>query len=412
MGKRILILCDAFDAPAYAPRVRYLCENLVRMGWEPFLFTEKLPNIDYQITCCPNMQIPYYRHKGWLGKMEWMFKVLLDDVFDIKAKWYYRKLKPILQEKEIDIVFCSTFNLFPLGVAGRIARKIHKPLYVDLRDIAEQWTQHEYYAHQMNGLPPKIKQLINRLHAESIVARRNACLRKANALTTISPWHAQFLKSYNPNVYLVYNGYDENRFFFSAKSVDTFDIVYTGRMYDIQLRNPLLLLEALSQLDKEHLITAENVRVKFFVDEASHDMIQELFAEHAISSYLTLNKFIATAEIPALLQSASIILVLSNKTTEKGPFGIMTTKFFEALGVEKPILCVRSDESCLADAIHETNAGLAATDVEEVKAFILEKYEEWKRNGFTRQQVNAEKKQLFSRQYQAVQFVQIFEKCL
>ena len=90
----------------------------------------------------------------------------------------------------------------------------------------------------------------------------------------------------------------------------------------------------------------------------------------------------------------------------------MTTKFFEALGVEKPVLCVPSDEECLAQVIKETNAGLAATSTEQIKTFILEKYAEWKQNGYTRQKVNKEIKQQFTRQYQAKQFEQIFLKAI
>lgn len=411
MKRDILILTDAFGEPAYNPRVRYLCENLIKIGWEPFLFTEKLLNVDYQITCCPNVQIPYYKHKGWLGKVEWMFKVLLDDVFDYKSKYYYKHLKPILQEKEFDVIFCSTFNLFPLGVALRAAKEIQKPLCVDLRDIAEQWTQHEYYAHRLTFLPEKVRQAINAFHERITVSRRNVCVRRAIAVSTISPWHVQFLKKLNPNVSLIYNGYEEEEFCFKVKRQNIFDIVYTGRMYDVTLRNPHLLFEAIRLLHKDGLLDSD-FRMRFFIDKLGQRVVRELQDRYGIQQYVQVNDYVPLHEIPTLLQSASIILVFSNKTTEKGPFGIMTTKFFEALGVEKPILCVRSDESCLADAIRETNAGLAATNVEEVKAFIQEKYEEWKLNGYTHQQVNAEKKQLFSRQYQAKQFVQIFEKCL
>ena len=48
----------------------------------------------------------------------------------------------------------------------------------------------------------------------------------------------------------------------------------------------------------------------------------------------------------------------------------MTTKFFESLAVEKPILCVQSDEAYLAEAIKETHSGLAATRVDEVYDFL------------------------------------------
>jgi hypothetical protein len=88
----------------------------------------------------------------------------------------------------------------------------------------------------------------------------------------------------------------------------------------------------------------------------------------------------------------------------------MTTKFFEAIGVEKPILCVRSDEECLAQTIKETNAGLAATNVEEVKEFILYHYNEWQQNGYTH--INITNKEHFSRQNQAIQFEKIFNQVL
>ena len=88
----------------------------------------------------------------------------------------------------------------------------------------------------------------------------------------------------------------------------------------------------------------------------------------------------------------------------------MTTKFFEALGVEKPVLCVRSDEACLAETMQKTNAGLAATDTAGIRTFILEKYAEWKHNGFTRQTVNMAEKKQFCREQQAQQFTELLDK--
>ena len=86
----------------------------------------------------------------------------------------------------------------------------------------------------------------------------------------------------------------------------------------------------------------------------------------------------------------------------------MTTKFFEALGVEKPILCVRSDEGCLAQVINETQSGLAATSVEEIKEFISTYYAQWEKQGYTR--IDIKDKEKFTRQNQALQFEQIFNQ--
>ncbi len=92
------------------------------------------------------------------------------------------------------------------------------------------------------------------------------------------------------------------------------------------------------------------------------------------------------------------------------PKGIMGTKTFEYLAVEKPILCVRNDEDCLEQTINRANAGLAASTVEETERFILEKFSEWQQNGYTHQAVNREYIAQFSRKYQVGQFAGLFDQ--
>ncbi len=61
----------------------------------------------------------------------------------------------------------------------------------------------------------------------------------------------------------------------------------------------------------------------------------------------------------------------------------MTTKLFEALAVGKPILCVRNDESVLEKTLKETNAGLAASSIEQVELFLQEHFAIWEKQGYT-----------------------------
>jgi hypothetical protein len=80
------------------------------------------------------------------------------------------------------------------------------------------------------------------------------------------------------------------------------------------------------------------------------------------------------------------------------------------LGCEKPVLCTPSDNGLLAQTIRDTHAGLASSDIEEIKAFILDKYHEWKATGYTHQAVR--NKESFSREKQAEQFEQLFIHCI
>ena len=138
--------------------------------------------------------------------------------------------------------------------------------------------------------------------------------------------------------------------------------------------------------------------------------IQALGAQYHIQDILSVQGYVPRKDILPIMHASSILLVLTTQSTSNGTHGIMGTKFFENIGVEKPILCVRSDEECLANAIEKTNAGIAATQVEQVKEFVMEKYHEWQQKGYTRQAVV--NKEQFTRQYEAAQFEQLFIETL
>ena len=208
---------------------------------------------------------------------------------------------------------------------------------------------------------------------------------------------------------LIYNGYDEQAYTPKDEHSSAFIISYTGRIYDFSLRDPGLLFEALKQMADDATLPAE-LELHFYCEAALHEALQAKALAAGISDRLHLHGYVSNAEVLQVLRQSAISLLLTNKAGVNGAHGIMTTKFFEALGVEKPVLCVRSDEECLAEVIRDTNAGVAATTAEEVKAFVLDKYNEWQNKGFTRQAVNIDKKQLFTRQYQAEQFEKLLRE--
>ena len=88
-------------------------------------------------------------------------------------------------------------------------------------------------------------------------------------------------------------------------------------------------------------------------------------------------------QVPALLQEASVVLLLGNKEEKYGPHGMVTTKLFEAMAVERPILMTRSDEGVAAALLKQYGAACAAIDVESVVDFIEKYFTQWKENGYT-----------------------------
>ena len=397
MPKRILILCEAIAPPAFSPRVLTLAQYLQDQGWQCTILTEECEHQAFDTDICPIHQMPAYHH------------LLADKLCYGKDKALYRYAVQQLDMQSYDLIFCSSYYYFPLLAAQQLAKRYRLPLIVDLRDIAEQWGKESYFTRRLT--PWKgLDYCIGKLYEYKQLRMRNRVLRYANAVTSVSPWHQQLLAHYNTNTQLIFNGYDEQLFVPKDVKSEVFQIAYLGKLYSTKLRDPRLLFAALQELLAEGKIAAKELRVLFHVDEKGKEQLSELAEEYQISPVVDIHGYIPRTEIVEVMHQSSILLVLTTQSIAEGTHGIMGTKFFENMGVEKPVLCVRSDEECLAQVISQTQAGLAATQVEEVKAFVMEKYQEWKQNGFTRQ--TARNKELFTRQRQAEQFKELFIKCI
>ena len=390
MTKRphILIIADGFGAPSYNPRLRTLCDYLAKQKYHFSVVVEHIADLPFEHNY-PILELSLYSG----SKFDWALK----NTWSLLTDWKNRRFATLVEQQfgqqHFDIVFCTTFHTCPLRAAIDFGKHHHIPVITDIRDIAEQApnNQADYLAHKHPLLRPFVKpyQRIN-------IYRRNQQLRQATAVTTVSPWHIDFLKNINPNTHLIYNGFDAD--IYKSQIINhKFILSYCGKFFGKPLHNPDLLFQALSQL------TDIPYRLIIHTDPNGQTLLQQLAQQYHV--HAVINGYITQSETLTLYQQSAIILVFTNIASDHNGHGLMTTKFFEALGVEKPVLCVRSDEECLAEVIKQTNAGLAATNVEEVKAFILDKYREWQENGFTHQAVRD--KQIFTRQYQAKQFESI-----
>ena len=396
MTPRILILCQPIDPPAFAPRLMTLVKHMIGIGWHCEIATEESPNALIP-DMCPIHILPKYNH------------YVAEKLFGAKERAFFHFLQNVLDIHSFDLIFCASYYYFPLRAACWLAEKYHKPLVVDLRDIAEQWGTTNYHTHSFSSIG-----LINRI-AQTCFTRinlyhRNKVLRKATAVTTVSPWHQQWLSQYNTHTHLIYNGYDERIYYQQSISSDTFQITFLGKYYPHYRTCPIPLFHALKNLLNRYQIAPNKTIVNFYTTNHGLDDFHAIAKEYGLENIVRLHGYISPKEAINKMQESSIMMVLTTSCMPNGPYGMMGTKFYEILGIEKPCLCLVSDEGCLADAIEKTNAGLAATTTEEVEQFILEKYHEWQERGFTRQPVK--NKEQFTRQHEAQQFEELFLQCL
>lgn len=401
MSKRILILTDSIAPPAYAPRIVSLCRHLSDSEYEYAVFSDREQGVQpFSMSLGNWYQTAYYQAGNTT------YRYLTDKLFDTRERQFESFIESQLDVSTFDVIFCSTCYYFPLQTTYRLARKYKKPFIVDLRDIAEQWGNISYNTYALKS--SLMTNILHKIFTWWNLRKRNRVLSAAKEVITISPWHKQFLSRYNPNTHLIYNGFDEKEFYPKDVKTDTFLISYAGKIYNLLFRDPRLLFEALKQLLIELPSMQKDLQLCFHVDKGSIDPLRQLAAEYELKEYCEISGYIPKNELLPLLYRSSILLVLTCKSTPKGAHGIMGTKFYEALGVEKPVLCIRSDEECLAHVIEETQAGLAGKDVESVKNFIVEEYRLWQEKGYTHKKVR--NKDLFSRTAQSVQIEQLLRK--
>ncbi|MCQ2341101.1 MAG: glycosyltransferase [Paludibacteraceae bacterium] len=360
MKTRLLIVSDPPIAPGYLPRLRYMCQYLHEQGYDIHLFTEEREPLCFEHTY-PITTISTYTG----STLDWLIKSIWSLVSNWHERHFAQAIEEQIRDEHYDGVVCTTFSTFPLGAAVKIAQDRHLPLIADIRDLDEQVEHSTYqYAHQQWWLRP-----FRSIYRAIQLRRRNKAIQQANIVTTVSPWHVEFIKQFNANVHLIYNGFDPKQFYFQAVPTDVFRITYIGSMFGHYDLSPLY--QAVNELHLDKVV---------------------------IDIHTPEQQPVAHTELGNTIRQSSIMLVLTSKRTH----GMMTTKFSEALGCEKPILCIPSDEGCLAQAIADTHAGIATESVDEIKAFIIDKYHEWQEDGYTHQCVT--NKEIFNRRYLAHEF--------
>ena len=408
-----MIITEVFP-PAFNPRMGYLVKYLPEYGWDADIITNNIvKDNNYKFLVGGNKIVRVnLKHadtpRGFIQKVWWILN--LKRHFINKREPFIKGIRSNFRKDDYSVILVSvSWDLFVLDAGFRISKDWSIPIIVDLRDIYEQKPV-------MVNTPKNVKDFLTNYLFESFENKklrlRNKILANVNAITTISQFHVDELLRYNSNVILIYNGFDPELFNSNIiKKTSVFYIIYTGLVVENE-RDPTLLFEAVLQLEENKIIDKNNFKLLFYTPANYRSAVVNHQLYNSVGKYIEFYDYVDYNEVPGLLQRSSIALVLTNASTNGGPRGVLTTKFFEYLGAERPVLCVRSDEAILENIINEVNIGVSARSVNDAYNFILVKWNEWKENGYTTANVNQDYKQRFSRKSQARQFVNLFEKVM
>ena len=397
---RILFISDAHTPPLYGVRVRFFADFMAKRGHEVVLVSERYDESKEQRAKSKeqrtnnsynHLAVRIYSANRTLKILQRVLVWLADMFFPCKECIFTRGVRKAIEDRKFDVVICSTFHSFPLLTAQTIANELGAKLVVDVRDMAEQmqgYVYHEYH--------PRWSHWLLALKQKAELRRRNEVLRSADALTTVSPWHVEQLRQYNPNATLIYNGYDSEEVMPRAEKQKKFEIVYLGKFYGEPLQNVSTFFRLMQNLIEDEGL---DINLVFYTDDKSRARLSEHIPQN-IADHTRFEDYVPRGQVPEILSKASAALVLTNEERPEGPHGMMTTKFFEALGAGVPVLCTRTNGGCLADVVNSTAAGITDIDTEKFCQYIRALYRQWQTTGMTHADTPDELRQFYNRQKQ------------
>ena len=406
--KNVLLILDHFP-PSFAPRMGYLSKYLKDTGWDGYAISMPHPTSKTGFESLANfIESEEIKETSWFNNHKInRLAVELYGLTKFRKLWsyndelMYKTAKKVLQKRSFDAILCSTASFFPLLCASRIANEHKLPLLVDLRDIYEQ--NDNFLIH--NNLSTFLRKMQ--------IKKRNAILKNASAVSTVSPWHLNLLSQQNPNTRLIYNGFDSD-LFCPSQPIETekFTITYTGSIPFYEQNNtcsPEFLFKAIAELLQNGLFDKDSVCVQFFTNAKSKDFVDNIAKKYELGGIVETNGWVDSEKVPQILAESNILLILSS---EKHTHGILTTKVFEYMAMNREILAIPNSGGDLQNLVNQVNAGCCIDSYPELRNYLKFKYDEWRKTKIVKPHTDQNFVQTFSRERQAIQFAGLLNEII
>ena len=412
-NKKILII-TYYWPPAGGPGVqRWLkfVKYLPEFGWEPTVFIPENPSypiVDDTLEKDVSINLEIIKTKIWepyqiaefFGKDNKKFKAGQFDVGknqslksrlsiwvrgnffipDARVFWVNPSvtyLKKYLKENHFDALV-TTGPPHSVHLIGLNLKK-EFPNLKWIADFRDPWTEISYYQHL------KLTKFADQKHRNL----EQKVFENADITLATSYADAENFKKKGANAVCITNGFDvenqesrtENR-----EPSTQFTLRYIGVLE--QLRNPEVLWRVLNDLMKENEDFRKNFILKF-VGRIDDRILDEITNSELNDSVKNLG-YLSHSEANLEMQNSDLLLI-TNFSEDKSK-GIIPGKIFEYLATKKQIISFGPKESDVKRILEETHAGkhFSYDDSESLKAFILEKFNDWKSGNLTSNTENIE----------------------
>jgi glycosyltransferase involved in cell wall biosynthesis len=396
-----------------SPRIPALAKYLPEFGWQPIILTTPIGEDAYSQFRIPKdfkatvRVIETHGYSSPYGKkrlaskkyskirpfLKFLYKYYCEigQYPDAEKGWKPFALETVnelLQNEDIDAIVSSSSPVTSHLIAKELKEK-HKIHWVaELRDL---WTQNHNYPYS-----PLRKFFEKRLELKT--------LSTADALVALSSPDAEKLMTLHKGkmVCAITNGFDPDKMSDGKASLSSkFTITYTGQIYPKQ--DPSKLLVALKDLISDKTIDPTDVEVRFFGPE--NVLLTKYIKELGLSDVVK-QTGVVPIEISLEKQRESQLLLLL-KWEDPRERGVYSGKVFEYLAAKRPVLATGGTDDVITELLNETNAGIDAKSVEEIKSALRKTYAEYKLRDLISYQGIEEKINKYSYREIAKKFVEV-----
>ncbi|KMQ65365.1 glycosyl transferase family 1 [Chryseobacterium angstadtii] len=335
--------------------------------WEPYQLAEKLNKSNKKFKAG---QFDVGKNQSWKSRLSiWVrgnFFIPDARVFWVKPSIKF--LEQYLKENKIDVVVTSgpphSLHMIGLGLKKKF------PELKWIADFRDPWTEISYYKHL------KLTKSSDRKHRQL----ESAVFKTADITLATSYTDAENFRKAGANAVCITNGFDEEVKGLKGEEEhhpirESFTLSYIGVLE--QLRNPESLWKVLNELITENTEFSESFSLKF-AGRIDDKILQSIESTHLKNHILNLGYI---SHDKAVEEMASSDLLLITNFPNESSKGIIPGKIFEYLATGKQIISFGPDEADVSRILEETGAGkhFGYENSEEVKNFILDQFELWKK---------------------------------
>jgi len=390
--KKVLIITLWYPPNPYPSfRLVGLAKYLPEFGWQPIILTSSLGKVSLQ---CRVIETPYSDVLGFWKRLFGFnpnenirrqvnnrFSVasknrLVDFVFTCVGEFINypdqdRGWKPfavkagseVLQKEGIDAVLSSSMPVISHLIARELKTRYKIPWLADFRDL---WTQNYTYSYgPLRKLIDKRLELSTLSPADVLVAVSQPAAGKLRALHKGKP------------IYAITNGFDPAEVNSPPSSLAAkFTITYTGSIYP-KGHEPSKLFAALRDLVSDGTMSPDDIEARFYGPREGR--VEREINDYGLSGIIKLNG-VVPRQIALEKQRESQLLLLL-KWEDPQEHGAYSGKVFEYLAARRPILATGGSSDVVDELLNETNAGICAPTVEDIKNILKKLYQEYKLKG-------------------------------